>query len=79
MSSANVVGSANRLKHHLRALLDRWETTKETWNDQVRRDFEAQHLAPLETAVASAINGMREFSEELAKLKADLSDRDEGS
>lgn len=78
MANANVHAGANRLKHTIRDLLDRWEDTRAVWNDAVRRDFEERQIRPLETSVNSAINGMQEISEVLARLRADLAEAPEG-
>jgi hypothetical protein len=78
MPDAHVVTGANRLKHAMKTLLEHWEVTKETWTDQVRRDFEDHHLAPIERAVDVALNGMQEIGEVLAKVRKDCSDPDQG-
>lgn len=75
--SANVSSAANRLAHTLREILDRWDVTKETWNDAVRRDFEAHHLAPLEGAVKVASSGMSDLADVLQKCRRDCSERNE--
>jgi len=75
--SANLSSGANRLAHSLKEILDRWDVTKETWNDAVRRDFEAHHLAPLEGAVKAAVAGMADLADVLQKCRSDCSERNE--
>ena len=40
-------GSA-RLTHTLKKLRENWEIAKEGWADQVARDFEKNHIQPVE-------------------------------
>jgi len=61
--------SSARLNHSLSTLRERWEETKSHWSDQVARDFEKNHLAPLESQSNSAIRGMEKLSEVLNRLK----------
>lgn len=77
MGNPNVHAGANRLKHSLRELLDRWEDTSAVWNDQVRREFEERQIRPLESAMNSALNGMQELAEVLARARAECADRNE--
>jgi hypothetical protein len=65
-------GSA-RLNHALRTLRERWDDTKGSWSDQVAREFEKNHLAPLEAQANTAIRGMEKLSEILHKLRQDCS------
>jgi hypothetical protein len=65
-------GSA-RLTHALKTLRERWEGTKEHWSDQVARDFEKNHLIPLETQSNNAARGMEKLAEIFAKLRHDCS------
>jgi hypothetical protein len=76
MGNANVHAGANRLKHSLRNLLDKWEDARAVWNDEVRRDFEDRQIHPLETAINASLNGMQELAEVLSRVRADCSDRD---
>ncbi|MBX6311571.1 MAG: hypothetical protein IRY99_01405 [Isosphaeraceae bacterium] len=79
MTNANVTAGANHLKHALRDLMEKWEATKATWNDQVRRDFEERQLVPLESAVNAALNGMQELAEVLGRVRFECSDRNDSS
>lgn len=65
-------GSA-RLNFALKTLRERWDDTKESWADQVARDFEKNHLLPLESQSNTAIKGMEKLSEVLNKLRQDCS------
>jgi hypothetical protein len=75
MANVNVTTGSSRLNHSVQNLLDKWEDTREVWNDDVRRDFEDRQIRPLEAAVDSALNGMRALAEVLDRLKADCADR----
>ena len=77
MANAALISSSNRLDHSMKALRERWEATRATWNDKVRRDFEERHLLPLESAVNSALDGMHKMAEVLDQVRRDCSDRNE--
>jgi hypothetical protein len=63
-------GSA-RLNHALKTLRERWDETKGTWSDSAAREFEKNHLVPLESQTNNAIRGMEKLSEILHRLKND--------
>ena len=65
-------GSA-RLSHCLKSLRESWEVAKERWSDTVARDFEKNHLIPLEQQASTAIHGMDKLSEVLHKILQDCS------
>jgi hypothetical protein len=59
---------AARLKHAMKALNEHWDLTREKWADSVARDFEKNHLQPLEHQVSNALLGMQKLSEVLSKV-----------
>jgi hypothetical protein len=61
-------GSA-RLKSALKTLRERWDDTREQWADSVARDFEKDHLIPLDQQVNTSLRGMAKISEVLSKVK----------
>jgi hypothetical protein len=65
-------GSA-RLKHAMKTLMERWDDTRARWDDNVARDFEKNHLIPLEQQVEHALRGMDKLSEILTKVRQDCS------
>ena len=65
-------GSA-RLKHAMKTLLERWDATRDQWDDKVARDFEKNHLLPLEQQVEHALRGMDKLGEILNKVRSDCS------
>lgn len=65
-------GSA-RLKHSMKTLLERWETTREMWDDPVARDFEKNHLLPLDHQVEHALRAMDKLTEVLTKVRGECS------
>jgi hypothetical protein len=67
-----ISGSA-RLNHALKTLRERWDDTKGYWSDEVARDFEKNHLAPLETQSNTAIRGMEKLAEVFSKMRHDCS------
>ena len=65
-------GSA-RLKHAMKTLHDHWDLTREQWDDHVARDFEKNHMYPLEQQVEHALRGMDKLSEILTKVRNECS------
>jgi len=61
------------LKHALKNLREQWEITREQWHDGVARDFEKNHLIPLDQQVNNALRGMDKITEVLQKLRHDCS------
>ena len=60
---------SGRLQHALKHLREQWDIAQETWDDPVSRDFEKQHIVPLEQHVKHAIIGMEKLSEVLGKIR----------
>jgi hypothetical protein len=77
MPDAKVLAGSTRLHQTIRLIQDQWLLTEATWNDAVRQRFEERYLAPLDTAVDSAINGMQKVAEVLEQVRRDCSDRSE--
>lgn len=61
------------LKYALKNMREKWDITKEVWDDGVSRDFEKNHLIPLEQQVNISLMGMDKLSEVLAKIRKDIS------
>ena len=61
---------SGRLQHALKNLREQWDIATETWDDPVSRDFEKNHIIPLEQTTKHAIIGMEKVSEILGKLRA---------
>jgi len=77
MPNAKVLAGSNRLDQSIRVLRDHWLVTESTWSDVVRQRFEERYLAPLESAVDSATNGIKTIAEVLDQVRRDCSDRSE--
>ncbi|WP_165252340.1 hypothetical protein [Paludisphaera soli] len=58
-----------RLQHAMKDLREKWDVTKEAWTDQVAKDFEKNHLDPVEGLARRAMIGMDKLAEELAKIR----------
>jgi len=63
-------GSA-RLTFSLKTLRERWDASAEQWSDNVSRDFEKNHLAPLDHQSTAAIRAMEKMSDILSKIRQD--------
>jgi hypothetical protein len=65
-----------RLQHALKDLREKWDITREAWDDQVARDFEKNHLDPLEHLVRHTIVGMDKLSEAIGKIRRQCQEND---
>lgn len=65
-------GSA-RLAFSQKTLRERWDDVKQQWSDQVSRDFEKNHLLPLDHQTSLAIRGMDKMAEVLHRIRQDCS------
>lgn len=65
-------GSA-RLTFTQKTLREHWDIAKQQWSDQVSRDFEKNHLIPLDHQTTSAIRAMEKIAEVLHKIRQDCS------
>ena len=61
---------SGRLQHALKTLREKWDIATETWDDPASRDFEKNHIVPLEQTTKHAIIGMEKLSEVLGKIRA---------
>ena len=77
MPNAKALAGSHRLAQCFRLLRDQWLATEATWGDSVRQRFEERYLAPLESAVDSAVNGIQAMAEVLEQVRRDCSDRSE--
>jgi len=65
---------STKLTHAIKNLRKHWEIAKTHWQDQVAKDFEANHLFPLETRCNAVIRGMDKLAEVTTKVKRDCSE-----
>lgn len=63
----------SKLQHALKTLRAHWDSTQDGWRDQVRRDFEERHLAPLDAQVTQTIRAMDTLADVFAKIYRDCS------
>jgi hypothetical protein len=47
----------------------RWARTREGWNDEVRRAFDEQYIAPLTPRVKGALDAMERAAEAIAQAR----------
>ena len=67
---------SSKLQHALKDLRARWDETKSLWSDQVARDFEKNHLTPLDQQTTIAMRGMAEIAEVLSRVRQECSAND---
>lgn len=63
-----------QLTDALKQLRLRWGRISESWDDEARRRFEAEYIAPLEGKVHAAIKGVDHVSELLVRARRDCGD-----
>jgi hypothetical protein len=57
------------LQEAMKHLEIRWERVKPDWDDQMARDFAAEHVAPMKPRVKSALAAIARVSEQVAKAR----------
>lgn len=62
-----------RLKYATKTLFEKWDATRESWDDSAAREFEKNHLEPLRHQVEIALRGMDKLSEVMHKVRQDCS------
>ena len=65
--------SSPRAKLHesLKVLTVRWDDTREGWNDQVGRQFEADWFEPIPPTVQSALLGIDRLAAILTQMRSE--------
>lgn len=63
----------SKLQHALKTIRAQWDATQDGWRDQVRRDFEARTLAPMDTQATQTARAMDELADLFAKIYRDCS------
>jgi hypothetical protein len=53
----------------MKTLREHWDVTRESWDDGVSRDFEKNHITPVEHQVTTAIRGMDKIAEVLSRVR----------
>jgi hypothetical protein len=61
---------SGRLQYALKKLRDQWDIAQDTWDDPVSRDFEKNHIIPLEQTAKNAIVGMEKLTEVFGKIRS---------
>lgn len=66
-------GGSNRLNHAMKTLRAKWDEVESLWRDNVRRDFEKQHMEPLERQVNSTMRAMHDLNEVIQRARRECS------
>ena len=64
-------GCAGKLGKSTKQLLGSWDEAKHSWRDAKSREFEEKYIAPLPTAVESAMKVMMELDKVLTRIRND--------
>lgn len=67
----NLHDHKTKLRYSAQKLQLHWEQTKAQWNDAVSRDFEREHLEPLDNPLSSALRAIEALSEVLNRATQD--------
>ena len=60
-----------RLAALTKALLVKWDATRDSWRDTRAQQFEKTYLAELETGLGSTLGVVEELDELITKLRSD--------
>ena len=66
-----------QLSHAFGELRDRWNETKDVWRDDVRRQFEQNHLQPIPPRLQLLVAAVQRLTDTLEKAEQELEDRPE--
>jgi len=66
-----------QLTHAFAELKDRWAETKDQWQDDVRRQFEQNHLQPIPSRLQLLVAAVQRLTETLELAEKELDDRPE--
>lgn len=64
-------GAAGKLGKVTKQLMVGWTETKQSWRDTKAREFEEKYVAPLPTAVESAMKVLMELDKLLTRIRKD--------
>ncbi len=74
----NLHDHKTKLRYSAQKLQLHWEEAKSQWNDAVSRDFEREHLVPLEIPLSSALRAIEALSEVLNRAAQDCGNNSAG-
>lgn len=57
----------------MKTLRAKWDEVEALWRDNVRREFEKQHLEPLERQVNSTMRAMHDLNEVIQRARRECS------
>lgn len=57
----------------MKTLRAKWDEVESLWRDNVRRDFEKQHMEPLERQVNSTMRAMHDLNEVIQRARRECS------
>lgn len=66
-----LTSARSKLHDSFQVVNSHWESTKNGWNDQVGRQFEADYWASVQPAVESALRAMDRLSVSLTQMRLD--------
>ncbi len=67
---------AARLSDALEQLEVAWQRTQLSWNDESRRHFEAEHLAPITPTIRMTLDAVSRLAEVLGRAERECLDED---
>ncbi|MGC4006620.1 MAG: hypothetical protein QM811_27260 [Pirellulales bacterium] len=74
MPVADFFTASAMLSQGMKTLIQRWQNTKESWNDPSARQFEADHLEPLPHKFRILLDTTSRLSDLLQRAEQDCSE-----
>jgi hypothetical protein len=71
---ANLGTTQTQLSEAFQRVRQRWEATKEVWNDKVSQDFEKNYWSPLEHQAQSTLTEMNRLAEIISQAHRSVSE-----
>ena len=76
MRICDLQSSTGRLRRSVKSLKDKWDSTREHWNDKTSREFEENFLRPLLPEITMAISSVYKLNEMLERAEKECEDRE---
>lgn len=63
----------NKLNKSTHTLREKWDLTEADWRDQVRAEFQRDHIEPVQLQVSATLRGIKRLEEVLSRIRRDCS------
>ncbi len=79
MKICDLQSSVGRLQKETKKLRDKWEETKQSWQDIAAKEFEEKYLSPLLPTLQLTFAALHELAETIEQAEQDCGDPMQGT